>query len=178
MSALEVNGKLLDRTKIGIHFYYLVKATHRLQRRDLARRKTELAIKQLKKLSTKELHQHIDELATHMDELIKREKHIKQHQTTEEGVHNTLKTKLHKLDKKLTGYLKTQEQRKKRVQELEEKIKKKFETKQERIKTLKQDYKRLRELYKKAKHDKKPTERLTRIKERMDTVKSRIALLS
>lgn len=175
---LDLGEQLVDRSKSSLYLYYLARATYRVMQREIAHKKVELAIKQLKKLSTKDLHKHVDELQGHILEAIHSEKQIIAHQKGEEGVHTELTHKITRLEGKLTKYLQSQEARKKRVQEIEEKIKHKFTTKQEKIKQLREDLSGLATLYHKIKKTKKysPTT-LLRVAKRMTELKEKISLL-
>ncbi len=174
---LDTGDQLIDRTKSAMYLYYLARAMHRVDGRELARKKVELSIKQLKKISTKDLHSHIEELEGHITEAIHREKQILGNQKGEDSVHGELTHKIVKLEHKLGKYLQTQESRKKRIDELENKIKSKFESKRERTDTLKQDLDKLLKLYHAAKKAKAPKERLLAIAKRMEQVKCRITVL-
>ncbi len=174
---LDTGDQLIDRTKSAMYLYYLARAMHRVDGRELARKKVELSIKQLKKISTKDLHSHIEELEGHITEAIHREKQIQGHQKGEESVHGELTHKIVKLEKKLGRYLETQEERKTRIQELENKIKSKFESKKERIEIFKKDLQKLLKLYHGAKRAKASKEQLLSIARRMEQVKCRIAVL-
>jgi chaperonin cofactor prefoldin len=145
--------------------------------REISRRKVELSIKQLKKLSTKDLHGHIEELQGHIAEAIQREKQIQGHQKGEEAVHQELTHKIGRLETKLSRYLQTQEARKGRIQELEDKIRSKFETKREKIAALKEDLARLIKLYNYTKKAKAPKTHLLRVAKRIEQVKNKISLL-
>ena len=173
---LEIDDELVDRTKSSLFLYYIARATHKLMQREIARKKVDLSIKQLKKISTKDIQKNLEELEGHITEAIHREKQIIGHQAGEESVHAELKHKITRLDEKLTKYLETQEARKKRVVELEEKIKQKFETKREKINALKEDLKKLMKLYAQAKREKDKT-RLLRIAKRMEQIRCRIGVL-
>lgn len=174
---LDIGDQLIDRGKSSFYLYYLARATHKVMQREISKRKVELSIKQLKKLSTKTLHKHIDELEGHIAEAVHREKQIQAHQKGEESVHGELKHKITKLEHKLTRYLETQEERKERIQELEEKIKHRFSTKREKIAVLKGDYQKLQKLYRQAKKARAPKSKLQRIKRRMIQLNSKISLL-
>jgi len=174
---LDTGDQLVDRTKSSLYLYYLARATHKTMQREISRRKVELSIKQLKKLSTKDLHGHIEELEGHIVEAIHREKQIQSQQQGEESVHGELKHKIGRLENKLGKYLDTQEARKNRVQQLEEKIKNKFESKREKITVLKQDFNQLMKLYSAAKKAKAPQEQLLRIARRIEQVKCKITVL-
>jgi len=174
---LDVDDQLIDRTKSSMFLYYVARATHRVMKRDVMRKKVALSIKQLKKISTKELRKHVDALEMHITEAIHREKQIQGHQKSEESVHGELKHKITKLESKLGKYLDTQEARKKRMEEIEQKIKEKFATKREKINMLKEDYKKLQKLYNHAKKAKAPKRKLQRMKNRMITLKTKITFL-
>lgn len=174
---LDTGDQLIDRTKSVMFLYYLARATHRVDERELARKKVELSIKQLKKISTKDLHSHIEELEGHIVEAITREKAIQGHQKGEESVHGELTHKITKLENKLGRYLQSQEARKTRIEELENKIKSKFESKKERVEVLRKAMNTLLKLYHEAKKAKAPKERLLSIARRMEQIKCRIAVL-
>src|SRR5204862_471483 len=107
-----------------------------------------------------------------------REREIQAHQKGEEYVHTELKHKIASLDTKLGKYLTSQELRKKRIAELENKIQHKFTTKQEKIKTLNTDVGRLLKLYKLLKKDNKHTpSQLLRVARRIAQLKEKIRLL-
>lgn len=174
---LDTGDQLIDRTKSVMYLYYLARATHRVDERELARKKVELSIKQLKKISTKDLHSHIEELEGHIVEAIHREKAIQGNQKGEESVHTELKHKITKLEGKLGRYLDSQEARKKRIEQLENKIKSKFESKHERIQMLRQAMQKLLRLYAAARKSKAPREQLLHIAKRMENVKNKISVL-
>jgi len=174
---LDLNDQLIDRSKSSLYLYYLARATHRVMQREIAHKKVELSIKQLKKLSTKELHGHLEQLEGHIAEAIHREKQIQGQQKGEDAVHGELKHKITRLESKLTRYLESQESRKKRIQELEEKIRNKFSTKREKIQAVKEDLKRMVKLCQQAKKAKVPATRLLRIAKRIEQARNRISLL-
>ena len=174
---LDIGDQLVDRSKSTLYLYYLARSMHRVMQREISRRKVELSIKQLKKLSTKELHGHIEELQGHIAEAIHREKQIQGHQQGEESVHHELTHKIGRLETKLSRYLQTQEARKSRIQELEDKIRSKFETKREKITALKEDLQKLMKLYNATKKAKAPKTHLLRVAKRIEQVKNKISLL-
>lgn len=175
---LDIGDQLIDRSKSSQFLYYIARATHKHAQREIARKKVQLSIKQLKKISTKNLHKHLEELEGHVTEAIHREKQIQAHQTGEESVHHELKHKITNLEHKLGKYLETQEQRKTRIMELEEKIKHKFQTKKEKTKQLREDLNKLIKLYQSAKKAKVDNQKLITIAKRIEQVKTRISLLS
>jgi len=108
---------------------------------------------------------------------IHREKQIQGHQQGEESVHHELTHKIGRLETKLSRYLQTQEARKGRIQELEDKIRSKFETKREKITALKEDLQKLMKLYNATKKAKAPKTHLLRVAKRIEQVKNKISLL-
>jgi len=174
---LDIGNDLIDRTKSSLFLYYLARSYHRMEKRQIHRKKIDLSIKRLRKLSTKNLHQHLDELQAHVNQAIARETFLKRHQDAHEDIHKDLKNKIVRLEGKLGKYVETQEERKKRVAELEAKIKNKFEGKKDRLKSLKDDYKRLLALYKEAKHSDVSKPKLLALAKRMDEIQRRIAIL-
>lgn len=174
---LDIDDMLVDRTKSGLYLYYLAKAMHRSIQRDIAHKKVQLSIQQLKKISTKDLQKNLDELQGHVLEALQKEKQIQTHQKGEEGVHGELKHKITELEHKLTRYLETQEARKKRIQELEERIKQKFETKREKITVLKEDLSKLMKLYRATRKTKADKTKLLKIAQRMEQIRTKIAMV-
>jgi len=174
---LDIGEQLIDRQKSSLFLYYLARSSKKVQERELRKRKVQIAIKQLKKLSTKHLHEHIDQLETHVATALDKESQILDRQKQEDLLHGDLKKKIVKLEGKLTKYMDTQDQRKERIQELEDKIKQKFEVKKEKVKTLKEDYKNLLKLYKQAKKSKVNKERLLSIANRLTELKTKIVFV-
>lgn len=171
---LDTGEELIDRGKSTLYLYYLAKATQRQLQRDIAHRKVELSIKQLKKISTKALQKNIDELEAHVSEAMSREKELRGFQKEEEKEHTGLKNKITRLEGKLDRYLETQEARKKRMQELEDKITHKFETKKQRIAGLREDLKRAVKLYQSAKKAKADKTKLQKAEKRIRELMTRI----
>lgn len=179
MSFLDLPDQRVDRTKSSVFLYYLARAASKLEHRDVAHKKVKLAINQLKQINDKRLSQHVEELEGHIAEAIAHEKRIKAHQQGEEGVHAELTHKITKLEHKLGRYLDTQEERKKRVDELERKIKEKFETKRKTMVDLKKDIERLTKLYKELKKDKKhSTSDLLRVASKIAALKEAIRMMN
>lgn len=173
----DLDDMLVDRTKSGQYLYYLARAMHRSIQRDIAHKKVQLSIQQLKKLSTKDLQKNLEELQGHIVEAMHREKQIQTHQKGEEEVHGELKHKITELEHKLTRYLETQEARKTRVMELEERIKQKFETKREKVTVLKEDLSKLLKLYKATRKTKADKTKLLKIAQRMEQIRAKIAIV-
>ncbi len=172
------NDRTIDRVKSGLFLYYLARAHQRLGSRELRHRKTEMAVKQLGKLNTPTLRKHVDALRGHLDEALVREKHIQDHQKSEENVHHTLKHKVTQLESQLGRYLDTQETRKKRIEQLEKKIQQRFQTKKETIAHLRSDIQRMTKLYHTLKKDKKhSSEDLLRVARKIQQLQDRVRLL-
>ena len=178
MSVLEIDDQLIDRAKSGFYLYYLARAANKQNQRELMRRKVELSVKQLKKLNTEKLGKNVKEIDSHIEEAVMRERQIQTHQKGEELVHTELKHKITSLEHKLGRYLETQETRKKRIEQIEQKIKHKFATKKEKTAVLRADVQRLIKLYRSIKKERKHApEELLRVGKRILRLKERIATL-
>ena len=93
-------------------------------------------------------------------------------------MHIELTHKITKLEHKLGRYLDTQDERKKRVDELERKIKEKFETKRKTVVDSKKDIERLTKLYKEIKKDKKhSTSDLLRVANKIASLKDALKMV-
>ena len=172
------NDRTIDRVKSGLFLYYLARAHQRLSNREVRHRKTELAVKRLNRIDTPVLRKHIDGLRGHLDEALTREKHIQDHQKSEESVHHTLKHKVTQLESKLGRYLDSQEVRKKRIEQLEKKIQHRFQTKKETIGHLRADIQRMTKLYHQLKKDKKHSSSdLLRVARKIQQLQDRVRLL-
>ncbi|MBS3147757.1 hypothetical protein J4219_02650 [Candidatus Woesearchaeota archaeon] len=175
---LNLPEERVDRTKSSVFLYYLARASSKLEHRDIAHKKVKLSINQLKQINDKRLSQHVEELEGHIAEALRSEKQIKAHQQGEEGVHIELTHKITKLEHKLGRYLDTQDERKKRVDELERKIKEKFETKRKTVVDSKKDIERLTKLYKEIKKDKKhSTSDLLRVANKIASLKDALKMV-
>ena len=171
---LDVGDLLIDRDKASLYLYYFARATGNVLKREFARRKVEVAIKQLKKLSTKELSGHVDALEVHIREALQHERAIQGQQNAEESTHRSLNSRIHVLDQKLDRYLKTQEARASRVKELEEKIADKFKSSRLKQTELKEQYHQLLVLYNAAKSTNVDKKKLLQIAKRLEQVKKRL----
>ncbi len=168
----------IDANKRAVYLFYLARAAHRYNERERLHEQAEVGIKKLRKLDTKHIHEHMDELSEHLDHIAVQEKYIVEQQKEEELIHKDLKSKINVLEDKLGKYLKTQEGRKKRIKELEEKINKKFETKKEKAEQLKKDIRRLTLIYQKAHQSRKYSkEALKQIHERIQELRKKVHLI-
>jgi chromosome segregation ATPase len=171
----EIDGVLIDTDKTKLWLNYLARAYKRIEDREFAHKKLQVALKQLRKVSTKSLKKHIDELEGHVHEAVAKERQIITRQTEEDVLHKDLKSKIDRLEHKLTRYLQTQEARKQRVAELEAKIKERTMSKREKTRALKADLVRLQRMYRKAKASKKYShEQLDRIACRIKVIAGKI----
>lgn len=123
MIPLDVGDQLVDREKSKIFLHYLASATKKMQERELRHRKTELAVHQLKKLDTEHLDKELGTIEDHLQKALRQEKMLLDHQKKEGHANDELQHKIKKLEHKLTRYVQTEHARKRRIRELELKIK-------------------------------------------------------
>jgi chromosome segregation ATPase len=161
----------VDAQKTRTLLLYLGLAKHKLDQREHARQKLATQISQLKKISTSSIKKRITELEQDIVEALSREKKIKTAQFTEEEHHKELVKKIDRLEKKLGKFLDSKESRKKRIQELEAKIKQRMASRKEKIDDIKVAIKNLENLYRDAKKDK------TVSKMRLKTIQAKIKKL-
>ncbi len=176
---LQLDDVLVDRNKSALFLYYLGRSAQKLKEKEIAKKKLEITLKQLRKLSTKEISKHLDILEKHLKETLQKERRLLTTQEKEEMFLDSLAKKIDLLQHKLTRYQKTQNLRKKRIKELEEKMKLTLASKKEKINILKEDLKRLKTLYNSVKNKKnfdkrrlkKIADRILKIKEKIDALK-------
>jgi len=161
----------IDAQKTRTLLLYLGLAKHKLDQREHARKKLATQISQLKKISTSSIKKRITELEQDIVEALSREKKIKTAQFTEEEHHKELVKKIDKLEKKLGKFLDSKDSRKRRIQELEAKIKQKMSTRKEKLEDIKASIKTLEKLYTDAKKDKSIS------KMRLKTIQAKIKKL-
>lgn len=174
---LDIGDDLIDRGKSALFLTYLGRSARKQAEREFAHKKVQLALNQLRKLSTKNLHKHLDDLEIHLKDAIAREKAIQTNQRSEEDFHRDLKTRISHLEKKLERYLETQKQRQERIERIEHKVKSHFQTKKERINELKKHYFNLQKLLRTAKKDKHDKRKIGTIERRIGLIKARIIAL-
>ena len=174
---LDVGDDLIDRGKSALFLTYLARSANKQAQREISRKKVQIALHQLRKLSTKNLHKHLDELEIHLKEAIEREKAIQSNQKNEDGIHHGLKGRIVNLENKLHRYLETQKQRQERIDQIEHKVKSHFQTKKEKIKDLKKHYSNLQKLLRTAKKDKHDKRKIGAIERRIGVLKARIIAL-
>lgn len=165
----------VDLNKARTLLYYLSRSKTKIDERALARKKLEIKLKQLKKISTGSIQKHLDELEQHISDTIQKERKILKGQIEEESVHKTISEKIDILETKLEKYLQTKEARQKRIQQLENKIKGQLESKQDKIKEISKHINLLEKLYKETSKTKKaPKARLNTIKKKIDILKEKL----
>lgn len=174
---LDVGDELVDRGKSALFLTYLARSARKQAEREISRKKVQIALQQLRKLSTKNLHKHLDELEINLREAIEREKAIQSTQKSEDSLHYGLKGRIVNLENKLHKYLETQKQRKERIDEIEHRVKSHFQTKKERINDLKKHYSNLQKLLRTAKKDKHDKRKINTIERRIGAIKARIMVL-
>jgi chromosome segregation ATPase len=174
---LDIGDELVDRGKSALFLTYLARSAQKQAEREISRKKVQIALQQLRKLSTKNLHKHLDELEIHLREAIAREKAIQSTQKSEDTLHHGLKGRIVNLEKKLGKYLETQKQRQERIEQIEHKVKSHFQTKKERIGELRKHYFNLQKLLKRAKKEKHDKRKIGTIERRIGLLKARIIAL-
>lgn len=176
MIPLEVNDTFIDRTKSAMYLYYLTNAYLRSERRDLTKKKVQITLGKLKKLGTKAVQRHLDELESHVGIALGQTSMLSTHQREEDKFHTALKHRINALEDKFGKYLSSQEARKARIKELEEKIKHRFHTKKEQIAHLKKDYSRIFKLYLDAKRGASEEQR-EKLNQRLELIRAKIIAL-
>ena len=165
----------IDAQKTRTLLLYLGLAKHKLDQREHARKKLATQISQLKKISTSSIKKRITELEQDIVEALSREKKIKTAQFTEEEHHKELVSKIDRLEKKLGKFLDSKESRKRRIQELEIKIKQRMASRKEKIDDIKVAIKNLEKLHREAKKDKSVSKmRLKTIQTKIKKLKEKI----
>ena len=144
----------IDLNKSKTLLLYLSLAKKKIDDRDMARKKLAAQISALKKISTTSIKKRITELEHDIADAIVKEKGIKDVQKDEAQQHSELIEKIEKLEKKLGKYLETKEARKKRIAELEVKVKQRVQSRKEKLSELQESIKNLEHLYSAAKKDK------------------------
>lgn len=163
----------LDKTRTLL--LYLSLAKHKIDQREIAKQKLAAQISALKKISTKSVQKHVADLEKDIAEAIQKERNIISTQKTEDEQHQELVNKIDMLEAKLGKYLETKEARKKRILELEAKIKKKMASRKEKLADLKDSIKSLEKLYSSAKKDKKVSrKRLKSIEAKIKNLKQKL----
>lgn len=123
MIPLDTGDQLVDREKSKILLHYLAKASRKWDERDLRHRKTEIAVNQFKKLDTERLSKELGTIEDHLQKALRQEKLLAEHQAKEGHDHDDIQHKIKKLEHKLTRYVQTEHARKRRVRELDLKVK-------------------------------------------------------
>lgn len=169
--------KETDLGKARVLLYYLGKSKRKIEERDFARRKLEIKLSQLKKISTESVKKHVEELEMHIADTIRKEKGILTAQISEESEHKSIAEKIDLLEKKLGRYLDTRDARQKRIKELELKIKSEVSTKREEMGDIAQQIRTLEKIYNEAKKNKKfPKARLSAVQKKIETLKEKLRL--
>ncbi len=169
--------KETDLGKARRLLYYLGKSKKKIEERDFARRKLEIKLSQLKKISTESVKKHVEELERHIADTIRKEKGILTAQISEESEHKSIAEKIDLLEKKLGRYMDTRDARQKRIRELEQKIKSEAGTKREEVSDIAQQIRTLEKIYNEAKKNKKfPKARLSAVQKKIETLKEKLRL--
>jgi len=163
----------LDKTRTLL--LYLSLAKHKIDQREIAKQKLAAQISALKKISTKSVQKHVAELEKDIEDAIQKERNIISTQKTEDEYHQELIEKIDMLEARLGKYLETKEARKKRILELENKIKRKMASRKEKLADLRDAIRNLEKLYASAKKDKTVSKmRLRSIKTKIRKLKQKL----
>jgi len=164
-----------DRFKARLFLQYLGEAKGRFDERELAHKKVQMQLKALRKMGTESLREHIDKLEKNIAHAVSKEKKLLTAQKDEETFHADLRSKIHKLERKLGRYLSSKEARQKRIDELEAKVKHKKETKKEKLHGLREEINRLEALYRSASKQKGISKaKLNKVKDRIAALKEKL----
>lgn len=167
-----------DPIKSRLILHYLGQSTKKMQDRENARKKLEVQLKQLKKISTNTLQKHLTELEKRISETVRIENKILSAQSTEDQFHHELKNKINILEKKLGRYVETKEVREKRIKELEDKIGDKQKKKHETILDIKESLHKMEKIYEDAKKAKIYSKKdMDRIRNRIGSLKAKLKSL-
>lgn len=176
---LELDDSLVDRNKSALFLHYLGQSAKKIDDKEFAKKKLDIALKQLKKISTKEIEKHIDVLEHHLKDVLHKEKRLLTSQEKEDLFLSQLAKKIDRLQFKLSKYQRTQKFRTTRVHELEDKMKLHLASKQDRKRLLKADLDNLKKLYYKIKRKKGfDKNRLKKVHQRIQTLKEKVAELN
>lgn len=167
-----------DPIKTRLILHYLGQASKKMQDREEAKKKLEIQLKQLKKISTNTLQKHLDELEKRIAETVRIENKILTTQSTEDHFHKEIKNKIEILEKKLGRYVETKAAREKRIKELEEKVDEKQKKKAETVSDIKEAINRMDKIYEDAKKTKAYSEKeLESIRKRISILKTKLSAL-
>lgn len=166
---------VVDPEKASVYKRYLVKAVKRLKDRDVARQRLEEQILELRKLGGEDVKRQLAELERRIAEAIEREQHIVGFKQTEDLFHRKLRDRIDLLERKITGYLGSREERLKRITELEEKIALRLSDKNEQLSALKVELGQLESFAQELEGEPKLAKRLRGLQQRMEAVKNEIA---
>jgi len=164
-----------DPIKARVLMHYLGRAVQKEQNREIAKKKLDIQLKQLKKISTGTLQTHLQNLENQIKDTIEIERKILRTQTTEETIHDSIQHKIKALEKKLDKYVSTRDARNKRIQELEQKIRGRETAKAEKIREIDESIERLESIYDEARQTKEyPPEELDRIRQKINRMKNKL----
>jgi len=165
-----------DPIKSRILMHYLGRAVQKEKDRDFARKKLDIQLKQLKKISTGTIQTHLEELEHSIKDTIDIEKKILRTQSNEDSLHDNIQNKINILEKKLDRYILTRDARHARIQELEQRIRTKEAAKADQIREIDESIERLEMIYGEAKQTKEyPQEELDRIKRKINKLKDKLS---
>lgn len=175
MKPLDIGDMLVDPGKSSQLLHYIGKAAYRYNQRELAKKKVKISLDRLKKISTKELKSHLENLEDEIHDAMEKSKLLKVRQEKEDKEQTIIQKRIKSLNEKLEEYLKKQEKLEKRLQGLETEAHETLDTRKEKISQLREDLKKLTKIYNEAKKSKKYKKKeLESINNRINLLKKRI----
>ena len=117
-----------DPEKVETFYLHILKSAQKFRHKQIAREQLVKQLSSLKKMKVnKAFKQKIEALEQSIQAVVNTEKRILKAQEQEGAMHHALKDKIGALEQKMGAYVKIQEERKKRVVELEVKVQERLE---------------------------------------------------
>lgn len=154
---------------------YLGKALKHYGERDFARKKLNIELKNLKKVSTKSMKKYVENLQTSIGEAIRKEQHILKHQKKEDIFHGDIKERIAELETRLAKYLTIHEARAAKVRILESAFATEQKSKSDQVKLIKHSLARAEKILKAASKGKKHSKKdLAITKQIIERIKQKV----
>ena len=167
-----------DVPKARMVLYYLGRAGNKLRERELAREKVRVAIRQIRKISTKEMKQDIENLERSIAQALSKEKRILAVQRDEAMAHDTLAGKIDMLQQRLETYLKAAKSREAHVRSIEQRVLAVTRPHMAKLLALKEGLVELERKYRAEKESGDyDEEELARVEQQIRALKARVKML-
>jgi len=164
----------LDPEKSISLLTHLAGASKRIFEKEKARMHVEEHIRQLKKVSTKNIKAELEILEQKIADAFAKEAKIKSRQEQENLSHSQFNEKLAALERKLEIYSEQSQARAQRIRELEEQVAEKRMTKGEKAQIVALKISQLENLYNGLKKEKVSKTKLAQLKQKIDSLKSQL----